>query len=86
MSGKGSSPRPFSVSQSEFADNWDRIFRNNSRMTPKYKDNGEDVGTCGCGRSPTGKCVGWHGLTEDEYKKRLAEFNRQEQSSNNTGQ
>ena len=86
MSGKGSTPRPFSVSQSEFADNWDRIFRNNSRMTPKYKDNGEDVGTCGCGRSPTGKCVGWHGLTEDEYKKRLAEFNRQEQSSNNTGQ
>ena len=24
--------------------------------------------TCGCGRSPTGKCIGWHGLTEDAYK------------------
>ena len=23
---------------------------------------------CGCGRSPTGKCVGWHDLSEDEYK------------------
>ena len=22
---------------------------------------------CGCGRSPTGKCVGWHKLTEDEF-------------------
>jgi hypothetical protein len=25
-------------------------------------------GTCGCGRSPTGDCCGWHGLTEDAYK------------------
>ena len=22
---------------------------------------------CGCGRSPTGKCVGWHKLTEEEF-------------------
>jgi len=27
MSGKGSSPRPFSVSQNEFAKNFDAIFR-----------------------------------------------------------
>jgi hypothetical protein len=27
----------------------------------------EVAGLCGCGRSPTGKCVGWHALTEDEY-------------------
>ena len=82
--GKGSSPRPFSVSQEEFANNFDRIF-GNRKMTPKYKDNGEDVGTCGCGRSPTGKCIGWHGLSEDEYKKNLEEFRRQEQSSNTAG-
>lgn len=82
MSGKGSLPRPYSVSQQEFGDNWDRIFRSKQRMTPQYKDNGEDVGTCGCGRSPTGKCIGWHGLSEDEYKQRLAEFNRPTQSSN----
>lgn len=75
MSGKGSAPRPFSVSQQEFANNFDRIF-GNRKMTPKYKDNGEDVGTCGCGRSPTGKCIGWHGLSEDDYKARLEEFNR----------
>lgn len=81
---KGSSPRPYSVSQEEFANNFDRIF-GNRKMTPKYKDNGEDVGTCGCGRSPTGKCIGWHGLSEDEYKKNLEEFRRQEQSSNTAG-
>jgi hypothetical protein len=23
---------------------------------------------CGCGRSPTGKCIGWHGLTEELYQ------------------
>lgn len=27
MSGKGSRPRPFSVGQKEYADNYDRIFR-----------------------------------------------------------
>jgi len=54
-------------------------------MTPRYKDNGEDIGTCGCGRSPTGKCNGWHGLTEDEYKEHLEEFNRAEQSGNTAG-
>ena len=31
MSGKGSSPRPFSVSQQEFDANWNRIFPNSRR-------------------------------------------------------
>ena len=22
---------------------------------------------CGCGRSPTGSCIGWHGLREEQY-------------------
>jgi hypothetical protein len=82
---KGSNPRPFSVSQDEFGNNFDKIFRNKQRMTPHYKDNGEDVGTCGCGRSPIGKCIGWHGLSEDEYQKRLEEFNRNKQSGNTAG-
>ena len=30
--------------------------------------------SCGCGRSPTGKCVGWHKLTEEEYKQKLREY------------
>ena len=25
---------------------------------------------CGCGRSPTGKCVGWHGLSEEQYQEK----------------
>ena len=32
------------------------------------------VSTCGCGRSPTGKCIGWHALSEEEYKKKLASY------------
>ena len=36
-------------------------------MQIRVKDNGDDFGTCGCGRSPNGKCVGWHGLTEQEW-------------------
>ena len=33
---------------------------------------------CGCGRSPTGWCIGWHSLSEDEYKRRLEEWKEQE--------
>ena len=34
----------------------------------------EDVGRCGCGRSPTGKCIGWHGLNEADYQAKLKEY------------
>ena len=26
---------------------------------------------CGCGRSPTGQCIGWHALSEEEYQQKL---------------
>ena len=35
---------------------------------------------CGCGRSPTGKCIGWHDLTEEEYKKKLVDFENKKKS------
>ena len=28
---------------------------------------------CGCGRSPTGQCIGWHKLSEEEYQEKLKE-------------
>jgi hypothetical protein len=34
----------------------------------------EEIGKCGCGRSPTGKCIGWHGLTENDFQSKLAEY------------
>ena len=39
----------------------------------------ETAGRCGCGRSPTGVCCGWHALTEDAYQRRLAEYRDSEQ-------
>jgi len=37
----------------------------------------KEKGGCSCGRSPVGKrCVGWHMLTEEEYQKALAEYNK----------
>lgn len=36
-------------------------------------------GTCGCGRSPTGDCVGWHKLTTSQYLEKLKEHERQRQ-------
>lgn len=29
---------------------------------------------CGCGRSPTGRCCGWHGLSDEEFKQKKAEW------------
>ncbi|MDC1172483.1 hypothetical protein OAU04_05900 [Alphaproteobacteria bacterium] len=29
---------------------------------------------CGCGRSLTGKCAGWHALTEEKYLERKASY------------
>ena len=75
--GKGSNPRPMSVKYEDFANSFDAIF-GKKRMTPRYKDNGEDFGSCSCGRSPTGDCCGWHGLGEEAYKQKLAEYNAEQ--------
>lgn len=70
--GKGSKPRPFSVSQDEFANSFEKIFgKKDKDMQIRVKENPEEFGTCGCGRSPTGNCCGWHGLSEDMYKHQL---------------
>ena len=29
---------------------------------------------CNCGRSPTGKCVGWHGLSEHQYQEKKSTY------------
>ena len=33
-----------------------------------------ELKTCGCGRSPTGRCQGWHSLEQAEYLAKLDEF------------
>ena len=37
-------------------------------MQIRVKEDATEFGRCGCGRSPTGYCNGWHGLTEDMYQ------------------
>jgi hypothetical protein len=92
---KGSRPRPYSVSQEQFGNNYDAIFRkknidhesdainayNDERLVSKFDKEQmmtpsvEQMkqGTCGCGRSPTGDCIGWHALTEEQFQAKLAE-------------
>ena len=36
-------------------------------MQVRVTENTEEFGKCGCGRSPNGKCIGWHGLTEEQW-------------------
>ena len=40
-------------------------------MQVRANENGK-IGSCGCGRSPTGDCCGWHALSEDQYREKLA--------------
>jgi len=49
------------------------------------QDDGDDFSKCGCGRSPIGKCIGWHGLSEDLYQKKkiqweLEQYKKQSQT------
>jgi hypothetical protein len=37
---------------------------------------------CGCGRSPTGKCIGWHALSEEEYQNKLNKLKVEEAGKN----
>ena len=73
--GKGSSPRPFSVSREEYANSFEKIFgKKDKDMQVRAKENAEEFGKCGCGRSPTGKCIGWHGLTEEQFQDRKEKY------------
>ncbi len=36
-------------------------------MQVRATENAEEFGKCGCGRSPTGKCIGLHSLTEQQW-------------------
>lgn len=33
---------------------------------------------CVCGRSPSGKCIGWHNLTLEQYTAKLEEYNKKQ--------
>lgn len=37
-------------------------------------NNNKEFGSCGCGRSPTGECVGWHALPMQEYLEKLEDW------------
>jgi hypothetical protein len=87
--GKGSRPRPFSVTQEEYANRWDAIFRRDGlddvdqrkeNMQEQKQVVKESGVPCGCGRSPTGKCIGWHSLSEEEFQRRLAEHQARQTS------
>jgi hypothetical protein len=73
---KGSRPRPFSVTQQEYDARWDAIFAKDLTENPPVSTMPQPKnGTCGCGRSPTGDCIGWHSLTETAFREKLSEYN-----------
>ena len=47
-------------------------------MQVRVKEKPEDIGKCACGRSPTGKCIGWHGLEEGAFRDALARYEQEQ--------
>jgi len=43
-------------------------------MQIRATENAREFGKCGCGRSPTGKCIGWHGLNEEQLKEAQSQW------------
>ena len=39
------------------------------------------MATCECGRSPTGNCLGWHKLTEEQYLEKKANYEAKKAAS-----
>ena len=39
--------------------------------------------SCTCGRSPTGKCVGWHKLSEEEYQEKKIVWEAKQKAKEN---
>lgn len=77
--GKGSRARPLSVPKEVFNKNFEAIFKKEKKMQVKVN---EKIGSCGCGRSPTGDCIGWHALLEEDYRIKLAEYETKENLNN----
>ena len=51
-------------------------FQQISDIITKWEMEKFEKDTCTCGRSPTGDCIGWHKLTEENYRKSLTHYNR----------
>ncbi|MGB2444169.1 MAG: hypothetical protein ACPIC5_05425 [Candidatus Poseidoniaceae archaeon] len=51
-----------------------KLFVLNIRVMCDTQGGMKSMSKCGCGRSPTGMCKGWHGLSDEEYQKKLAEY------------
>jgi hypothetical protein len=76
--GKGDRQRPTDLKT--FSENYDKIFRKKD-MQVRVQEDTSKIGQCGCGRSPTGKCIGWHGLTEDQFKAALEKYVAEEKTN-----
>ena len=37
-----------------------------------------EASKCGCGRSPTGNCIGWHSLSDSEYQLKKATYEKRQ--------
>ena len=65
----------------ELEDSMVESFRQRDERIAKEK---KKKGSCGCGRSPTGVCVGWHSLTEEKYEEKKKKYEELDEEKKKT--
>ena len=50
-------------------------------MQTRVTEDGKVYALCGCGRSPTGDCIGWHNMTNEQYQVKLVEYTEQQKQT-----
>lgn len=51
----------------------------------RVTNNPEEIGNCGCGRSPNGKCIGWHGLNDQQLQEARRLWNERQEMRARSG-
>ena len=50
-------------------------------MQTRVTEDGKVYALCSCGRSPTGDCIGWHNMTNEQYQVKLVEYTEQQKQT-----
>ena len=77
-------------SNDSYRRNFDEIFAKEKEITDismkqsiANKKERQKKETCPCGRSPIGRCIGWHNLTEEQYLEKKAQYEAKQKEKNN---
>ena len=64
------------AADTQYEHRWDEILGKDEELQIRATENTEGFAACGCGRSPSGVCNGYHALTDEQWSAKLQELNK----------